>query len=171
MRDNIKVITASGEEHEIAFTDTRSAQGTINGNPFSWDVQHIKEGSYHVLYNQRSYQVEIVQANYAEKQFTLLINGQKHTLNVKDRFDTLLQSLGLDMAAAKVADVKAPMPGLVLQILAESGSEVKKGDALLILEAMKMENIIKSPADGVVRSIAIKQGQAVEKNQVLLSFA
>ena len=75
-----------------------------------------------------------------------------------------------NLLVTKVSDLKAPMPGLVLSIDVEVGKEVKKGDALLILEAMKMENVIKSPTDGVIKSIAVKTSQAVEKNQLLLNF-
>jgi biotin carboxyl carrier protein len=63
------------------------------------------------------------------------------------------------------------MPGLVLKVLVEEGKEFKKGDNLLILEAMKMENILKAPADGKVKSIKIKPGDKVEKNEILLLLA
>lgn len=62
------------------------------------------------------------------------------------------------------------MPGMVLNILVTEGQEVKKGDALIILEAMKMENILKSPTDGTIKKIAITKGFAVEKNQLLIQF-
>ena len=75
-----------------------------------------------------------------------------------------------NLSAKKLNHIKAPMPGLVLSILVEEGKEVKKGDALIILEAMKMENILKSPADGIVKKIAVKKGVPVEKNQLLIEF-
>jgi biotin carboxyl carrier protein len=62
------------------------------------------------------------------------------------------------------------MPGLIRTIVVAEGQEVKKGDVILILEAMKMENALKSPADLVVKSIKVQQGQAVEKNQLLIEF-
>jgi len=74
------------------------------------------------------------------------------------------------LASKKVNDIKAPMPGMVLNILVTEGQEVKKGDPLIVLEAMKMENILKSPTDGTIKKIAITKGIAVEKNQLLIQF-
>ena len=62
------------------------------------------------------------------------------------------------------------MPGLVVDILKKSGDEVSEGENLLILEAMKMENVIKSPINGVIKSIGVKAKDTVEKNQLLISF-
>jgi len=75
-----------------------------------------------------------------------------------------------NLSNKKVSNLKAPMPGLVLDISTKEGETVKKGDTLLILEAMKMENAIKSPTDGIIKNIAINKGEAVEKNQVILNF-
>jgi biotin carboxyl carrier protein len=99
------------------------------------------------------------------------VNGNIYTVAAQDQFDILLDQLGLSsLNAAKVSEIKAPMPGLVLKLFVTEGSEVKKGDNLFILEAMKMENIIKSPADVTVKTVKIKPGDKVEKGQVLLMF-
>ena len=82
-----------------------------------------------------------------------------------------MHSLGMDnVASSKVNQIKAPMPGMVLNVLVNEGTEVKKGDVLLVLEAMKMENMLKSPTDGVIKKIAVQKGNAVEKNQLLIQF-
>ena len=73
--------------------------------------------------------------------------------------------------AKKAADLKAPMPGLVVEVSVSEGQEIKKGDKLVVLEAMKMENILKSPADGVVKKVNVKKGNTVEKNEVLILFS
>jgi biotin carboxyl carrier protein len=105
------------------------------------------------------------------KQYTLQINGSKYDITLKDKLDDLLAGMGLTAgAAAKLNNIKAPMPGLVLNILVAEGDTITKGDALLVLEAMKMENIIKSPGEGVVKKINVNKGQAVEKNQVLIEI-
>lgn len=146
-------------------------EGKVNDKAAAWDVIEIKNGSFHVIKNNRSYTAEVVKADLAEKSFLISINGTKYTLSVKDKFDELLKTLGMDnLNSNKVNEIKAPMPGLVLDIRVSEGSPVKKGDAVVVLEAMKMENILKSPADGIVKKINVKKGTAVEKNQVLINF-
>ena len=165
----LKVSVNNKKEHTVIFEN--STTGTIDENQFNWDVIEIKNGSFHILKNNKSYNVEVVKADYDEKSFLISINGNKYQLQVKDKFDALLKSLGMDnLNANKVNEVKAPMPGLVLDVRVAEGDTVKKGDPILVLEAMKMENIIKSPTDGIIKKINVKKGVAVEKNQVLINF-
>lgn len=145
--------------------------GHLDNLPVKGDFIKISDYEYHLLYNNKSYNLEVVKLNTEEKTMLLKLNSVKFELQLKDKYDELLHNLGLDnLAAKKVNDIKAPMPGMVLKILVQEGTEVKKGDALLILEAMKMENILKSPSDGIVKKIAATQGVAVEKNQLLIQF-
>ncbi|MFC5269012.1 acetyl-CoA carboxylase biotin carboxyl carrier protein subunit [Adhaeribacter terreus] len=143
----------------------------LNGQPFEWDLVPLDVNRFHIIKNNVSYMAELVEADYKAKTFTLKINDTLHTVSVKDRFDMLLDQMGMsNAAAAKLNDIKAPMPGLVLDIKVKPGDEVKKGDQILILEAMKMENILKSPGDGVVKAIKVNVKDNVEKGQVLLEF-
>ncbi len=143
----------------------------LNGVAQSWDLVLLKSNLYHVIKDNQSFIVEVVKADYQTKQFTVKVNGQAFDLAARDRFDLLLKKLGMDKAAnAKVSEVKAPMPGLLVSIKVTDGTEVKKGDTLVILEAMKMENALKSPIDGKVKTIKVKAGQNVDKNQVILQF-
>ena len=90
-------------------------------------------------------------------------------MKVEDEYDQLLHKLGMDKALTKkVNELKAPMPGLVLRILVEEGQAIKQGDSLLVLEAMKMENVLKSMGDGVIKQLKVKAGDKVEKNQLLI---
>lgn len=164
-----KVKVNNNKEHEVVLNDAQT--GSFDNSPFSWDVIQSKEGSFHVLENNRSYSVEVIKLDRDEKTVVLSVNGTKYTMAVKDKFDELLKSLGMDnLNASKVNEIKAPMPGLVLDIRVNEGDEVKKGDPILVLEAMKMENILKSPTDGSIKKIVVKKGVAVEKNQVLVQF-
>jgi biotin carboxyl carrier protein len=164
-----KVTVNGKKEHTIVLED--DSKGSIDNVAFELDQIRIKDGSFHVLRNNRSYSVEVLKADAETKSFLLTVNGTKYNLQVKDKYDVLLHSLGLDnLNQKKVNDLKAPMPGLVLSLAVSEGAEVKKGDPLLVLEAMKMENILKSPADLVIKKILAKKGMAVEKNQVLIQF-
>ena len=151
--------------------DLGSQGNTLNGTPFTYDVANLGNGRYHMLLNGKSITVEVLEQNHDEKTFQLRVNGKLATAGVKDQYDLLLKQLGIDVAATrKVSEIKAPMPGLVLRINVVPGQTVAPGEPLLVLEAMKMENVIKSPGEGVVKKIECTQGTAVEKGQVLVSF-
>jgi biotin carboxyl carrier protein len=146
-------------------------QTFLNEQATTWDFVQIAPNHYHIIFENHSYQAELVQADFATKTFTIKINQHTYQLAAKDRFDLLLEQLGMGGSAAKkVNDLKAPMPGLILQVLVKEGDTVKKGDVLLILEAMKMENVLKAQGDGVVSKVTIQKGDRVEKNQVLVAF-
>lgn len=143
----------------------------VNGQPVTWDITRIQEGYFHILLENRSYRAEIVEMDSARKTFLIKINGRKYPLVLKDKFDLLLEKMGMNTnAGAKVNNVRAPMPGLIIDLKVKNGDSVKAGDPLLILEAMKMENIIKAPGDATVRSVKVSMGEGVEKNQVLIEF-
>ncbi|HEY1047192.1 MAG TPA: biotin/lipoyl-containing protein [Bacteroidia bacterium] len=147
-------------------------QVKVNGEESVLDILEIQNGKYfHLLYKQHSYMFEILGYDKETKTYSIGFDGRTYEVGIKDRFDQLLKSMGLDQASKpKVNDVKAPMPGLVLSIKVTENQEVKKGDPILILEAMKMENIIKSPVDGVIKQITVSEKQAVDKNQTLITF-
>ena len=144
----------------------------LNGQPFAWDEAEQGPGRFQVLHGGRSYDAEVVSADYAAKQFVLKINGQRIELSAKDRFDLLLERLGLSAAVAvQVNELKAPMPGLIVDVRVQPGQIVQKGDPLLVLEAMKMENILKAPADGTVSAVKVSLRDNVQKGQLLVQFA
>jgi biotin carboxyl carrier protein len=148
-----------------------SFEGTLNEKAVKGDLIKVDDYQFHLLYNNTSYNLDIVKMNKEEKTMVIKINSVKFNLQLKDKYDELLHTLGLDnLATKKVSEIKAPMPGMVLNVLVGEGTAVKKGDALIILEAMKMENILKSPADGIVKKVIATKGNAVEKNQVLIQF-
>lgn len=138
-------------------------------NPDELDIVKAENGQYHILHNNKSFLAEILEVNYIEKTFVIKVNGDTFSLKISDEYEQLVQQLGLSVDVhVVVKDIVAPMPGLILKVMAEPGQEIHKGDQLLILEAMKMENVIKSPGEGVVKTIEAKEGMAVEKGQLLI---
>ena len=138
---------------------------------FDWDCIEVKDGQFHIIYKNKSYLADIVNLNVSKKEVSLLINNRYYDIVLKDKYDDLLNQLGLDAATNKKDnEVKAPMPGQVLDILVKAGDTINEGDGLIVLEAMKMENIIKSTRDGVIQEVHAKKSNSVEKNAVLIVF-
>lgn len=116
-------------------------------------------------------QVRCIGIDKTNKTVTLLYYNQKYSAKITEPMDELLKSMGLENALVqKISEVKAPMPGLVLDVLVSPGDTVEVGQKILVLEAMKMENAIKSPTAGIVASINVSKGQAVDKNYILIRF-
>ena len=135
-----------------------------------WDISHNGR-LFHIIYKHRSYTAELLSSDFVSKKINIKINGRRYEVDIKDKMDLLLDKLGMDQViSSAVKNITAPMPGLILQLHVNEGDEVKKGDAIMVLEAMKMENTLKSPGDGTVKSILVKAGDSVEKNQVLIDF-
>ena len=144
----------------------------LNGESFAWDIVKLTDRTFHIIRNHQSFTAEVLEINAAEKTVVLRINGHLHTVKLKDRFDLLLEKMGMSSAAtAKVNSIKAPMPGLIVGVTVQPGDVVSKGDSVLVLEAMKMENLLKAPGDGTVKAIKVTKGDRVEKGQVLIEFA
>ncbi|NVK84541.1 MAG: acetyl-CoA carboxylase biotin carboxyl carrier protein subunit [Cytophagia bacterium] len=160
--------TAAGDQVEISF---EGEQPLLNGSPINWSLTEIGNKRYLVSKDHKTFKCELLKLDQASKTIEIKINKNIYTISLKDKMDILLEKMGIDMAVASaVNDLKAPMPGLVLDIPVQVGQEVQKGDQLIILEAMKMENVLKAVGDGVVKSIEVSKGNSVEKNQVLIKF-
>lgn len=140
----------------------------ISGNkkqPFTFEK--LEDGRYLLRLDRKVYQVDNISVNGHSVEFTL--DGNWVSVGVRDEQMLLLDRLGFkDALGAGEGQLNAPMPGKILEILCKTGDTVKLGDPVIILEAMKMENELKSPADGIIKSINVSTGQSVEKNEFLL---
>ncbi len=160
--DNNKLKFSATVNETIQFEDL---------NPDELNVTLTKPGTYHLISDQESISAEVLESDFLNKTFKIRLRGTNYTVQLSDPLDKLVKELGLGLhTGQKVSEIKAPMPGLVLQLSVEEGQEVKKDDPLVILEAMKMENVIKSPGEGVVKSIPVKKGDAVEKGAILIEM-
>ena len=143
----------------------------IGGQQVGIDISEASGGILSILYNGKSFEAIVDSIDRKAKEVKLVINGQRYTVAIQEPIDTLLKELGLDISASKkVEPIKAPMPGMVLKVLVEPGQKLEKGDGILILEAMKMENVLKAPAAVTVKSIRIQERTAVGKGDVLIDL-
>jgi acetyl/propionyl-CoA carboxylase alpha subunit len=163
---------ASSGEHVISFNISQDKdQWFVGEELFEANVVELSKNHFHVIRKNKSYNIEIVRSNPAEKTVHLIINGQHYYTSTKDQLDLLLEGMGMQSnAAPKLNNIKAPMPGLIQSVSISEGDEVVKGDSLLVLVAMKMENVIKATGNGKIKALKVTPGEIVEKNQVLLEF-
>lgn len=153
-----------------------SVNNEMNLNLSEMDVDQLdaiidEEYKYHVLSNHTSYEAEILEHDFSNRTYKVKVNTNTYNVHIFNPLDAVIKKLGFEIGASKQVDkIHAPMPGLILDIHVKVGQEVKENDPLLILEAMKMENVIVSPRAGVIKSVAVKKGNAVDKNQLLVEF-
>lgn len=143
----------------------------VNKQSITWDLKWMGDRKIHLIQGARSLEAELLSVDTTAKTLQIRLGHKTTTLQIKDRFDLLLEKMGMNSAdSSNLKEIKAPMPGLILDLKVAPGDLVKKGDVVLILEAMKMENSIKSPGDGIVKAVKVSLKQSVEKNQVLIQF-
>lgn len=160
MDQNFKVLV--NDEHEFEIRQEQVGE---------LDLQEISQNSFHLLHNSGSFRAEIQKGNFLQKKYSVKINSNIYEVSISNALDILIKDMGMSLAAAQLFnDIKAPMPGLILDVNVEPGEEVKAGDYLLVLEAMKMENTLTAPADGKVKAVHVQKGNTVEKNQLLIEM-
>lgn len=145
-----------------------TAEEIANSN---YDFLQLDDQTVHLLLNEQSITAQVIKIDLDRKLIVLNIEGVRYELKIETELDSLIHELGFDqIKLVDEKEVKAPMPGLVLEVLVKVGQKVSAGDDLIILEAMKMENVLQAPNDGVIKSIEVKTTNSVEKNQILINF-
>jgi len=156
---------------EVYLIEKNDGQTTVNGEIISMDQVKIGENAFHILVDNQSMTMEFVHWDPAAKTLLIKLNDQLANLTVSNEQDLLLAKMGIKQTKGNLSsEIKAPMPGLILDIPINEGDTVQKGDVLIVLEAMKMENSIKSPQSGTIKKIVVNIGEGVEKNQVMIQF-
>lgn len=137
----------------------------------SFDVASLDNEHFHIIQDNQSYRANITDCDFQNRAYEITINNTVYKVKIENELDQLIKEMGFEVGKAKqINAIKAPMPGLILDIAISIGQEVNEGDNLLILEAMKMENSFYSPRHGIIKSIAVEKGQAVDKGQLLIEF-
>jgi len=154
--------------HKLEFettTDNGKNKLLKNGKSIVHDLVHLGENRYSLILGNRSYRVAFTSNG---EYMDISIDGEHFKVQIEDeqqkRLKTLIQS---DESESGQMEIKAPIPGMIVKILIKQGDIVSKNDGLLVLEAMKMENIIRCPGNCEIEEICVNEQASVEKGQVL----
>jgi len=135
------------------------------------DVFQKTADSLNIIENGESLTVIVNEADFLRKKYKLKLNGSIYKIQIKDSLDIRIDEMGLaEEENTLVNELHAPMPGLLLEFQVSEGDSVSKGDALCVLEAMKMENTLTALRDGIIKTIHQEKGAAVEKGELLIEF-
>lgn len=140
----------------------------VNRTVVDVDIQEIGNNRYQIIVNNQPFIASIAQSN---DQLVIIIDHHLYFVETKEASQELLDKVGINQNSLKKTSLlKAPMPGLIVDILVNEGAEIYTGQALVVLKAMKMENIIKAPHDGVIKRIFVRKDQKIDKDSVILQF-
>jgi biotin carboxyl carrier protein len=144
----------------------------VDGVEYAVDFESVSgQPVYSLLLDGRSYEAYVYEDEEVDA-WQVLLSGDLYSVEVEDEREKRLRAqAGGVVQASGEFHLKAPMPGLIVDVPVVEGQAVKKGDILVILESMKMQNELKCPADGTVTRVRAKAGESVEHHQVLLSVS
>ncbi len=135
------------------------------------DVLSLDNSHFHLLQNGKAFRLKVLETDFGKKTMQISVNGNAYNVSIADGYDQIVKEMGLlSNAFNKINEIKAPMPGLILDVMVEVGQEIVEGTPLLVLSAMKMENIILSQGEGTVKAISVKKDDAVDKGQVIIEM-
>ena len=155
---------------EIELDEFDDSKFHLNGSPYQINYFYHND-LFHIIFNNKSYVLKLISSNKDSNNYCISINNKIFNIEIFDAKNKFSKIIGLKLSDDnKKLDVTSPMPGLVMDVLVNVNETVEKNQSLIILEAMKMENVIKSPVQAKIKSIMVKKGDNVNKNEVLISF-
>src|SRR5512147_3089911 len=163
----MKYITSvEGKQFVVEIIDDKHV--SVDGKVYEIDFESVAgQPVYSLIVDGRSHESYIYQG---DDNWQVLMRGRLYPVEVEDeREQRLRAAAGGRVAETGEFHLRAPMPGLVVAIPVEEGQAIKRGQVLLILESMKMQNELKSPRDGTIGRVRVKVGETVEQKQALLS--
>jgi biotin carboxyl carrier protein len=138
---------------------------SVDGNEFLVDGKKTGRTNYSLIVDNRSFEIEV---DHAEDEYRVLVDGRNYHVNLVDERRVRIGGGQSEIQLQGRQKVSVPMPGKVIAVLVSEGDSIEKGQGLVIVEAMKMENEVRSPIAGEVKEIKVKPGDAIEGGAVLL---
>lgn len=167
--EDTEYIAVSSQNKRFKIINPFSENIKINSKKVDIKIFDDENGFTYLLYKRKKYLVEIVEKS--QNKYTVLINGVSYTFSIETPISYKRKKyLDKNKSKSKLELVGAPMPGKIVDILVDAGAKVKDGEAILILEAMKMQNEIIAPVSGVVKKIFVHNDDIVNKEDVLVEI-
>ena len=165
----MKYIATVGDQ-EFVIDVNREDEVTVDGTSYAVDIEGIgSHGLYSIIIDGRSYDVFI---DEGEEDFRVVLWGGLFEVKVQDERTRRLAGLRRGpVAPVGEVLVKAPMPGVVVEVLVSEGQPVDTGDIVVVLESMKMQQELKSPRPGVIHNVRVMAGDRVDQNQIMVTIS
>ncbi|MCY4487691.1 MAG: biotin/lipoyl-binding protein [Deltaproteobacteria bacterium] len=162
-----------GQTSVVRITETEKSiyKVVVDGHEFTVDGRRTGRNNYSLLIDNRSFEVDVdvdVDVDATEDEYRVLLDGRTYHISMSDERQVRVGSNQSGIEVSGRQEVKIPMPGKVVTVLVNEGDTVTKGQGLVIVEAMKMENEVRAPSPGTIKEIRVKTGEAVESGQVLV---
>ncbi|MFT3894888.1 MAG: biotin/lipoyl-binding protein [Anaerolineales bacterium] len=160
------ITTVEGKQYTVEVIDEKHV--SVNGKTYEVDFESVSgQPVYSLILDGKSHESYIARG---DDNWQVLLRGRLYPVTVEDEREKRLRAAaGGGVAEGGEFTLKAPMPGLVVSVPVSEGQEIKRGQVILILKSMKMQNELKAPRDGVIQRIKVKAGESVEQKQTLLS--
>ena len=157
-----------GQTSVVRITETEKSlyKVVVDGHEFTVDGRRTGRNNYSLLIDNRSFEVD-VDMDATEDEYRVLLDGRTYHISMSDERQVRVGGRQSGIEVSGRQEVKIPMPGKVVTVLVNEGDTVDRGQGLVIVEAMKMENEVRAPGPGVVKEIRVKAGESVEAGQVL----
>lgn len=138
---------------------------SVDGNEILVDGKKTGRSNYSLIINHRSFEVDV---DIAETEYRVLVDGRNYHIDLVDERRMRVGGFQSGIQLQGRQNISVPMAGKVIAVLVNEGDQIEKGQGLVIVEAMKMENEVRSPIQAVVKEVKVKAGQAVESGELLL---
>jgi len=168
-KQSSKLIALSAADKAFEFRNPLEKRVKYQGKYVDIKLREDPDGFSYIVWKNKKYMLDVIEKN--QNRYTIMINGVWYSFTVETPF-SLKRRRRLEQqgeSSAKVS-IEAPMPGKIIDILVEEGTDVKEGEPILILEAMKMQNEISSHVTGIVQTVSVKKNDSVMKDDVLIDI-
>ncbi len=167
MKKSAKLIALSSSGKSYEFKNPLEKTIKYQGKQIPIKLREESDGFSYIVWKNKKFMLDVIEKN--QNRYTVMVNGVWHSFTVETPISFKRRKyLEKSVEPSSMVSVEAPMPGKIVDILVEEGSEVKEGEPIIILEAMKMQNEISSHTSGVIQSISVKKNDSVMKDDLLI---